>query len=124
MTANLRPPDGSARISNEIHRSVQTNKKSHDRNDNQPIRKQANGIDKSRKEELVIDKEDTRNLTLTIILERDEKNAIVNFPKDFQPYPSGNYTTFTLIGMDALRYVQKIQEEAREMSLSRKRRAR
>jgi hypothetical protein len=126
VRANLISPDGSARDSNEIHRSdrLQPDKKSHDENGNQPIRRQAKRIDKIKKDELVIDKEDPRNLTLTIILERDEKNVIVNFPKDFQPRPPENCTTFTLVGIDALRYIQQIQEEARGMSFSHKRRAR
>lgn len=82
---------------------------------------------KIKKDEVVIDKEDIRNLTLTIILERDRKNVITNFPKDFEPQPSGNSTEFTLIGMDALRYIQRIQEEARsppEVAFFRKQRAR
>lgn len=63
--------------------------------------------------EVVIDREDIRNLTLTVILERDEKNVVTNFPKDFKPQPPVNSTEFTLTGMDALRYIEKIQEEAR-----------
>jgi len=124
--ANLISPDDSARDSNEIHHSdrLRTDKKSHDESDNQPIRRQVKRIDKIKKDELVIDKEDTRNLTLTIILERDEKNVIVNFPKDFEPRPPENDTSFTLVGIDALRYIQRIQEEARGMSFSHKRRAR
>ncbi|XP_077275525.1 A disintegrin and metalloproteinase with thrombospondin motifs 7 [Temnothorax americanus] len=81
---------------------------------------------KIKKSEIVIDKEDIQNLTLTIILERDEKNVVTNFPKDFEPRPSGNSTEFTLVGMDALRYIQRIQEEARassEISIFRERRA-
>lgn len=81
---------------------------------------------KIKKGEVVIDKEDIRNLTLTIILERDGKNVITNFPKDFEPRPPENSTEFTLIGMDALRYIQRIQEEARaspEVSIFRERRA-
>lgn len=70
---------------------------------------------KIKKNEIVIDKEDVQNLTLTIILERDERNVITNFPKDFKPYPSENSTEFTLVGMDALRYIQRIQEEARAL---------
>lgn len=68
---------------------------------------------KIKKGEVVIDKEDIRNLTLTIILERDEKNVVMNFPKDFEPRPPENSTEFTLVGMDALKYIQRIQEEAR-----------
>jgi len=81
---------------------------------------------KIKKGEIVIDKEDIRNLTLTIILERDEKNVVMNFPKDFEPRPPENSTEFTLVGMDALRYIQRIQEEARaspEVSIFRERRA-
>lgn len=70
-------------------------------------------VHKIKKNEIVIDKEDIRNLTLTIILERDEKNIVTNFPKNFKPQPPENSTEFTLVGMDALRYIQKIQEEAR-----------
>lgn len=69
-------------------------------------------VHKVRRGEVVIDKEDIRNLTLTIILERDRRNVITNFPKDFEPQPPANSTEFTLIGMDALRYIQRIQEEA------------
>lgn len=80
---------------------------------------------KIKKGEVVVDKEDIRNLTLTIILERDAKNILTNFPKDFEPRPSENSTEFTLVGMDALRYIQRIQEEARassEVSIFRGRR--
>ncbi|XP_036147759.1 uncharacterized protein LOC118644181, partial [Monomorium pharaonis] len=68
---------------------------------------------KLEKGRMVVDKEDIRNLTLTIILERDERNAVMNFPKDFEPRPPENSTEFTLLGVDALRYIQRIQEEAR-----------
>lgn len=81
---------------------------------------------KIKKGKIVVDKEDIRNLTLTIILERDEKNVVTNFPKDFEPRPPQNSTEFTLVGMDALRYVQRIQEEARAstgLSIFRGRRA-
>ncbi|KAL6256987.1 hypothetical protein P5V15_011923 [Pogonomyrmex californicus] len=71
---------------------------------------------KIKKGEVVIDKEDIRNLTLTIILERDERNVITNFPRNFEPRPPENSTEFTLVGMDALRYIQRIQEEARASS--------
>lgn len=78
-----------------------------------------------KKGEVVVDKEDIRNLTLTIILERDARNVVTNFPKDFEPRPPENSTEFTLVGMDALRYIQRIQEEARassEVSIFRERR--
>ncbi|XP_050455498.1 A disintegrin and metalloproteinase with thrombospondin motifs 6-like [Cataglyphis hispanica] len=68
-------------------------------------------VNKIKKNEIVIDKEDIQNVTLTIILERDEKNVVTNFPKDFEPQPPENSTKFTLVGMDALRYVQRIQGE-------------
>lgn len=115
VTVSLIPPDGSTRDSCEIHpgKRSQMDKRSDDGNDHRPNDRQAGRTDKIKKGELVIDKEDTRNLTLTIILERDENNAVVNFPRDFQPQPPGNGTEFTLIGMDALRYVQRIQEETR-----------
>lgn len=71
------------------------------------------GAHEIKKGEVVVDKEDIRNLTLTIILERDERNVVANFPKDFQPRPPANSTEFVLNGMDALRYIQRIQEEAR-----------
>lgn len=75
-------------------------------------KKERINVNKIKKNEIVIDKEDIQNLTLTIILERDEKNVVTNFPKDFEPHPPENSTEFTLVGMDALRYVQRIQEEA------------
>lgn len=75
-------------------------------------KKEQINVNKIKKNEIVIDKEDIQNLTLTIILERDEKNVVTNFPKDFEPHPPENSTEFTLVGMDALRYVQRIQEEA------------
>lgn len=81
---------------------------------------------KIKKGEVVVDKEDIRNLTLTIILERDERNAVMNFPMGFEPRPPENSTEFTLVGIDALRYIQRIQEEARAspgVSIFRKRRA-
>lgn len=60
----------------------------------------------------MVDTEDIKNLTLTIILERDEANDSVNFPKDFEPQPPVNSTEFTLVGMDAVRYIQKIEQHA------------
>ncbi|XP_046475361.1 A disintegrin and metalloproteinase with thrombospondin motifs 6 [Neodiprion pinetum] len=66
--------------------------------------------------QVVFDKEDIKNLTLTIILERDENNNIVNFPKDFIPQPKANETDFTLVGMDAVKYIQRIQEEGHASS--------
>lgn len=66
-----------------------------------------------KKGEVVVDKEDIRNLTLTIVLERDDRNIVTNFPKGFEPQPPANGTEFVLRGMDALRYIQRIQEEAR-----------
>lgn len=61
----------------------------------------------------MVDKEDIQNLTLTIILERDEATGALNFPQDFDPQPPANSTEFTLMGMDAVRYIQKIQENSR-----------
>ncbi|XP_026825509.1 A disintegrin and metalloproteinase with thrombospondin motifs 7 [Ooceraea biroi] len=115
VTVNLIPPDGSTRDSYEIRRSdrSQMDKRSNDGSDNRQNDRRVERTDRIKKGELVIDKEGTRNLTLTIILERDERNAVVNFPRDFQPRPPENGTEFTLIGMDALRYIQRIQEEAR-----------
>ncbi|XP_048507993.1 A disintegrin and metalloproteinase with thrombospondin motifs 6-like [Athalia rosae] len=71
---------------------------------------------KIRKGPVVFDKEDIKNLTLTIILERDEKNNVVNFPKDFTPQPPANCTDFTLAGMDAIKYIQRIQAEGHASS--------
>ncbi|XP_060831779.1 A disintegrin and metalloproteinase with thrombospondin motifs 7-like [Bombus pascuorum] len=68
--------------------------------------------DNVKKGEVVIDTENITNLTLTIVLERDEANDALNFPKNFEPQPPGNGTEFTLVGMDAVRYIQKIQEDA------------
>lgn len=82
------------------------------------------GVSKIKKGEVVVDKEDIQNLTLTIILERDDENTIMNFPKGFEPRPSVNATEFTLIGMDAFRYIERIQEEARASELSIFRRTR
>ncbi|XP_012140615.2 A disintegrin and metalloproteinase with thrombospondin motifs 7 isoform X2 [Megachile rotundata] len=65
-----------------------------------------------KKGEVVIDKEDIKNLTLTIILERDEETGALKFPKDFEPQPPANSTEYTLVGMDAIRYIQKIQDVA------------
>ncbi|XP_018396966.1 PREDICTED: A disintegrin and metalloproteinase with thrombospondin motifs 6-like [Cyphomyrmex costatus] len=87
----------------------QTDKKSEDTSND----KENMNANKIKRGEVVVDKEDIRNLTLTIILERDEKNVVMNFPKDFDPRPPENITEFTLVGMDALRYIQRIQEEAR-----------
>ena len=69
-----------------------------------------------KKGQVIVDKEDIKNLTLTIILDRDDNNDITNFPKDFKPQPSDNETEFTLFGMDAVKYIQRIQEEARMTS--------
>ncbi|XP_015440353.1 PREDICTED: A disintegrin and metalloproteinase with thrombospondin motifs 7-like [Dufourea novaeangliae] len=66
------------------------------------------------KGETVVDKEDIRNLTLTIFLERNEMTGALNFPMDFEPQPPLNSTEFTLVGMDALRYIRKIQEDTVE----------
>ncbi|XP_019697452.2 A disintegrin and metalloproteinase with thrombospondin motifs 6 [Harpegnathos saltator] len=71
------------------------------------------GAHEMKKGQVVLDKEDIRNLTLTIILERDDQDVVANFPKDFEPQPPANSTEFVLTGMDALRYIQRIQEEAR-----------
>lgn len=95
-------------------------------NDKKKKKKKNMNMNKIKKGEVVIDTEDIQNLTLTIILERDEKNAVMNFPKDFEPRPPVNSTEFTLVGIDALRYIQRIQEEARAssaVSIFRKRRA-
>lgn len=96
------------------------------RSGNTPNDREKINASKIKKGEIVVDKEDIRNLTLTIILERDEKNVVTNFPKDFEPRPPENSTEFTLVGMDALRYIQRLQEEARaypEVSIFRGRRA-
>ncbi|XP_017767755.1 PREDICTED: A disintegrin and metalloproteinase with thrombospondin motifs 7-like [Eufriesea mexicana] len=66
--------------------------------------------------ELVVDTEDIKNLTLTIILERDEANDSLNFPKDFEPQPPSNSTEFTLVGMDAVKYIQKIEQDVEAAS--------
>ncbi|XP_024946989.1 A disintegrin and metalloproteinase with thrombospondin motifs 6 isoform X2 [Cephus cinctus] len=73
-------------------------------------------VEKINKGEIFADKEDLKNLTLTIILERDEDNNVLNFPKDFKPQPPDNVTDFTLAGMDAVKYIQRIQDEARTTS--------
>lgn len=75
--------------------------------------------DSVKKGEVVIDTENITNLTLTIVLERDEANDALNFPKNFEPQPPGNSTEFTLVGMDAVRYIQKIQEDAEAASKRR-----
>nr|XP_033196400.1 A disintegrin and metalloproteinase with thrombospondin motifs 7-like [Bombus vancouverensis nearcticus] len=75
--------------------------------------------DNVKKGEVVIDTENITNLTLTIVLERDEANDALNFPKNFEPQPPGNSTEFTLVGMDAVRYIQKIQEDAEAASKRR-----
>lgn len=59
----------------------------------------------------MIDSKDVHNLTLNIILEHDATGALI-FPKDFVPQPPSNSTVFTLVGMDAVKYIQKIQEDA------------
>ncbi|KAF7381476.1 hypothetical protein HZH66_013870 [Vespula vulgaris] len=64
-----------------------------------------------KKGELVIDKEYIDNLTLTIIIERDENNNVVNLPKDLASRTSENDTELLLVGMDAVKYIQTIQEE-------------
>lgn len=68
-------------------------------------------IQKLKKGEQVIDSKDISNLTLTIILEHDATGTLI-FPKDFVPQPPPNSTVFTLVGMDAVKYIQKIQEDA------------
>ncbi|XP_043259690.1 A disintegrin and metalloproteinase with thrombospondin motifs 12-like [Colletes gigas] len=65
----------------------------------------------AKENEAIVDKENIGNLTLTIFLERDEENGAINFPKDFEPQPPANSTVFTLVGMDAVRYIEKIQED-------------
>ncbi|XP_076627850.1 A disintegrin and metalloproteinase with thrombospondin motifs 7 [Colletes latitarsis] len=65
----------------------------------------------AKENETIVDKENIGNLTLTIFLERDEENGAINFPKDFEPQPPANSTVFTLVGMDAVRYIEKIQED-------------
>ena len=82
---------------------------------------EAKKVDDVKKGEVVVDTEDIKNLTLTIILERDEANDALNFPKDFEPQPPGNSTKFTLVGMDAIRYIRKIQEDAEAASKQRSR---
>ncbi|XP_026296950.1 A disintegrin and metalloproteinase with thrombospondin motifs 7 [Apis mellifera] len=68
-------------------------------------------IQQIKKGEEVIDSKDVHNLTLNIILEHDATGALI-FPKDFVPQPPSNSTVFTLVGMDAVKYIQKIQEDA------------
>ncbi|KOX72278.1 A disintegrin and metalloproteinase with thrombospondin motifs 12 [Melipona quadrifasciata] len=82
---------------------------------------EAKKVDDVKKGEVVVDMEDIKNLRLTIILERDGANDALNFPKDFEPQPPGNGTKFTLIGMDAIRYIRKIQEDAEAASKQRSR---
>lgn len=109
-TTDLIPLDGSIRNSTKAYQDrSQIDKRS--KNIPNREKKQIN-VSKIKKSEVVIDKEDVRNLTLTIILERDERNVVTNFPKNFEPHPPENSTEFTLVGMDALRYIQRIQEEA------------
>ncbi|EGI62483.1 hypothetical protein G5I_09163 [Acromyrmex echinatior] len=127
---NALPNEAMTLISaNAIRNSIKTRRdrsKTDKKSGNASNGKANMSANKIKKGEVVIDKEDIRNLTLTIILERDEKNVITNFPKDFEPRPSQNSTEFTLVGMDALRYIQRIQEEARaspEVSIFRERRA-
>lgn len=81
-----------------------------DQNDSDP---EVENDHKIKRGKVVFDKEDVKNLTLTIILERDDNNNIINFPKDFKPQPPPNVTDFTLVGMDAVKYIQRIQEEGR-----------
>ncbi|XP_029669787.1 A disintegrin and metalloproteinase with thrombospondin motifs 6-like [Formica exsecta] len=110
-TTNLISLDGSSRNSTKAY---QDRSQINQRSKSMPNRKKEQiNESKIKKNEVVIDKEDIGNLTLTIILERDERNVVTNFPKNFEPYPPENSTEFTLVGMDALRYIQIIQEEAR-----------
>lgn len=88
-----------------------TARKRHGRKD-----EKSGGVLNLKKGFLSVDKEDIKNLTLKIILERDEKNDIMNFPKDFQPQPPENATEFSLMGMDAVKYIQRIQEEGKTIS--------
>lgn len=67
---------------------------------------------------MAYDTEDIKNLTLTVMLERDEETGALNFPKDFEPQPPSNSSEFTLVGMDAVRYIQKIEKDA-ENTLTR-----
>lgn len=110
-TADLIPLSDSRNSANAHQDRPQTDKRSGD-----TLKDRGEKEHKIQKGEVVVDKEDIRNLTLTIILERNDENAITNFPKDFEPQPPTNSTEFTLIGMDALRYIQRIQEEARASS--------
>lgn len=109
-TTDLIPLDGSIRNSTKAHQDRSQIDK---RSKNTPNRKKEQTNVSKIKKEVVIDKENIQNLTLTIILERDERNVVTNFPKNFEPRPPENSTEFTLVGMDALRYIQRIQEEAR-----------
>lgn len=105
---NLIPLDNSVRNSTKAHQD----RSQIDKRSKNISKKEQINVNKIKKNEVVVDKEDIQNLTLTIILERDEKNIIMNFPKNFKPYPPENTTEFTLVGMDALRYIQRIQEDA------------
>lgn len=123
---NALPSETTGLISADAIRSSSKTRRDRSQTDKRNTPNDKINANKIRKSEVVIDKEDIRNLTLTIILERDEKNIVTNFPKDFEPRPPENSTAFTLAGMDALRYVQRIQEEARapsEIAIFRGRRA-
>jgi len=122
---NTLPSETTSLISADaIQNSSKTRRRGRSQIDKRHDREKKN-LNKIKKGEVVVDKEDIQNLTLTIILERDEKNVVMNFPKNFEPQPPENSTEFTLVGMDALRYIQRIQEEARASSVSifRERRA-
>lgn len=112
-TTDLIPLDGPIRNSTKANQDRSHNQIDERSRNIRNRKKEETNVDKIEKGKIVIDKQDIQNLTLTIILERDERNIITNFPKNFKPYPPKNSTEFTLVGMDALRYIQKIQEEAR-----------
>lgn len=75
-----------------------------------------NNVGKLKTGQLVIDKDYIENLTLTIIVERDENGNVVNFPKDFLPKLRENDTEFILNGTDAVKYIQSIQQEEKVTS--------
>lgn len=112
---NTLPSETSLISTDAIRNSPKTRRRDRSRIDKRHDKEKKN-LNKIKKGEVVVDKEDIQSLTLTIILERDEKNVVTNFPKNFEPQPPENSTEFTLVGMDALRYIQRIQEEARASS--------
>lgn len=67
---------------------------------------------KIEKNRIMIDKEDMKNFTLTIMIDHDDNNNIINFPNNFSPQPFDNSTELILYGMDAIKYIEKIQKDA------------